>query len=117
MSSQPDEFDNISIKSESLESFRQDDRVFSMKLGCFGCLSVFVVVLSILALGGGALWVWGRIQATPPLLRGGPSKADPTAVERRLAELWLRAAGRSTRVEPVVLSEPEIAAFLARHLE
>ena len=88
-----------------------------MKLGCLACLSVLVVVLSILALGGGALWVWGSVQATPLLLPGGPLKADPMAVERRLAELGLRAGGRSTRVQALVLSEPEVAAFLARHLE
>lgn len=88
-----------------------------MKLGCLGCLSVLVVVLSILAVGGGALWVWRSVRATPPLLPAGPSKADPAAVERRLAELGLRPGGQSTRLEPLVLSEAEVGAFLARHLE
>jgi hypothetical protein len=88
-----------------------------MKLGCLGCLSVVVVIFSFLALGGGALWVWGSVQATPPLLPASPSKADPAAVERRMAELGLRAVGRSTRLEPLVFSEPEVAAFLARYLE
>lgn len=88
-----------------------------MRLGCLGCLSVVVMTLLILALGGGGLWVWGNIQATPPLLPAGPSNADPAAVERRLAERGFHAGGRSTRVEPLVLSDPEVAAFLARHLE
>ncbi len=88
-----------------------------MKLGCLGCLSVLVVALSILALGGGALWVWGSAQATPPLLPASPLKADPAAVERRLGDLGFHSGGRATRVEPVVLSEPEVAAFLARYLE
>ena len=88
-----------------------------MRLGCLGCLSVVVMTLLILALGGGGLWVWGNIQATPPLLPAGPSNADPAAVERRLAERGFHAGGRSTHVEPLVLSDPEVAAFLARHLE
>jgi hypothetical protein len=88
-----------------------------MKLGCLCCLSVLVAVLWVLTLGGGALWVWSSIQAAPPLLPAGPSKADPAAIERQLAELKFRAGGQSTRVEPLVLGEPEVAAFLAGHLE
>lgn len=88
-----------------------------MKLGCLGCLTVLVMVLAILAGGGGTLWVWSSVRATPPLLSAGASKANPPAVERRLAELGSRAGGRSSRVERLVLSEPEVAAFLARYLE
>ncbi|MGH7373215.1 MAG: hypothetical protein ACREJY_03220 [Candidatus Rokuibacteriota bacterium] len=88
-----------------------------MKLGCLGCLTVLVVALLVLVLGVGALWVWDSVQASPHLLSARPSKADPAAVERRLAELGSRAGGRSSRGEPLVFSEPEVAAFLARHLD
>jgi len=88
-----------------------------MKLGCLGCLSVLVVALLILALGVGALLVWDSVQAIPPLVPARPSKADPAAVERRLAELGSRAGDRLTRGEPLVLSEPEVDTFLARYLD
>jgi len=87
-----------------------------MRLGCLGCLSVLLVALLVLALGVGALLVWDNVQATPPLLPAHPSKADPAAVERRLAELGSRAGG-STRGEPLVFSEAEVATFLARYLD
>lgn len=88
-----------------------------MKLGCLGCLGAIVTSLLALAVGGGTVWVWGSIQATPPLLPAGRLNADSAAVERRLGDLGFRAGGRSTRMEPLVFSEPEVAAFLARYLE
>ena len=44
------------------------------------------------------------------------AKADPAAVERKLAEIGLRGSGRSTRSEPVILGEPEVAALVSTHL-
>ncbi len=88
-----------------------------MKVGCVGCLSIIVLALSLLALSGGMLWVWGSIQAIPSLLPASPSKADAATVERRVAELAFRRGGRPTRMELLVFNESEVAVFLSRHLE
>jgi hypothetical protein len=75
--------------------------------------------MGLLLLGGlvgGALWVWAGIQATPPLLPGSAAKADPGVLDRKLAEIGLRGSGRSTRSEPLVLAEAEVAALVSSHL-
>jgi hypothetical protein len=87
-----------------------------MRLGCLGCLGVIVGLLLLGGLVAGALWVWTGIQSTPPMLSASVAKADPAAVERKLAEIGLRASGRSTRSEPLVLGEPEVAALVSTHL-
>jgi len=87
-----------------------------MRLGCIGCLGAIVGLLLLGGLVAGALWVGAGIQGTPPMLSGSAAKADPAAVERKLAEIGLRDSGRSTRSEPVVLGESEVAALVSTHL-
>ena len=87
-----------------------------MRLGCLGCLGAIISLLLVGGLVAGALWVWTGLQGTPPVLSGSVAKADPATVERKLAEIGLRASGRSTRSEPLVLSEPEVAALVSTHL-
>lgn len=89
-----------------------------MRLGCLGCLGTTLCLLGLLCLAGGVLWVWTGVQGVPPLLPASSSstRADLGAVERKLAEIGLRGRGRSTRSEPLVFSEPEVASFMADHL-
>jgi len=87
-----------------------------MRLGCLGCLGAIVGLFLLCGLAGGVLWAWAGIHGTPPLLPGSAAKADPGTVERRLAEIALRGNGRSTRSEPLIFSEPEVATFLSTHL-
>lgn len=87
-----------------------------MRLGCLGCLGAIVGLLLLGGLAGGALWVWAGIQAIPPLLSGVAARPDPGTVERKLAEIGRRDSGRSTRSEPLVLGEPEVAALVSTHL-
>ena len=87
-----------------------------MRLGCLGCLGAIVGLLLLGGLVGGSLWVWTGIQGTPPLLSASAAKADPAVVERKLAEIGLRGRGRSTRSEPVVLGEAEVAALVSTYL-
>jgi hypothetical protein len=87
-----------------------------MRLGCLGCLGAIVGLLLLGSLAAGALWVWTGIQGTPTLLSGNAAKADPGAAERKLAEIGLRGSGRSTRSEPLVFGEPEVAALVSTHL-
>jgi len=87
-----------------------------MRLGCLGCLGAIVGLLLLCGLAGGVLWAWAGILGTPPLLPVSSAKADPGTVERKLAEIGLRSNGRSTRSQPLVFSEPEVAAFLSTYL-
>lgn len=87
-----------------------------MRLGCLGCLGAIIGLFLLCCLAGGGLWAWAGIQGTPPLLPGSAAKADPGAVDRKLAEIALRGSGRSTRPEPLIFSEPEVATFLSTYL-
>ena len=87
-----------------------------MRLGCLGCLGAIVGLLLLGGLAGGGVWVWTGIQGTPVLLSGSTPKADPGAVERKLAEIGLRGSGRSARSEPLIFGEPEVAALVSTHL-
>jgi hypothetical protein len=87
-----------------------------MRPGCLGCLGAIVGLLLLGGLAAGALWVWTGIQGTPALLSGTVAKADPSAAARKLAEVGLRGSGRSTRSEPLVFGEPEVAALVSTHL-
>jgi hypothetical protein len=87
-----------------------------MRLGCLGCLGAIVGLLLLGGLTAGVLWVWTGIQGTPAPLSGSTAKADPGAAERKLAEIGLRGSGRSTRSEPLVFDEPEVAALVSTHL-
>jgi hypothetical protein len=88
----------------------------AMKLGCLGCLGTVLGLFLLCGLIGGALWAWSGIQGTPPPLPASGAKADPGAVERKLAEIGLRGSGRSTRSEPLLFSEPELATLLSTYL-
>lgn len=87
-----------------------------MRLGCLGCLGTAIGLIVLLCLVGGALWTWGGIHGAPPLLPPTTARADPSAAERKLAEIGLRSSGRSARSEPLVLSEGEVTALVSRHV-
>ena len=86
-----------------------------MKLGCFGCLLV-VVVLVVLVLTVGALFVSGNIFRSPDGHPVSFSRADGYAAQQKLYEVVIRQAGRSSRKDPISLTEREASAFLSRHL-
>jgi len=84
-----------------------------MRLGCLGCLGLVVLIL--LAVGAGTFAY--RVLASPPEHEAGFTAEDGLRAQGKLAEILKRQAGLSSRQDPVVLTEPEINAFLARHLE
>jgi hypothetical protein len=87
-----------------------------MKLGCFGCLTLMVVILALLLVGVGVLFISGNLLGNPPVRPLSYSKADGYAAQQKLHEIALREAGRSTRKDPITLSEREASAFLSRRL-
>jgi hypothetical protein len=87
-----------------------------MRLGCLGCLGSILGLALLVCLVGGAVWAWNGLYAAPPLLSPDLGKADPAPLSRKLAEISLRSSGRSTRTEPLVLGEPEVASLVSGHL-
>ena len=87
-----------------------------MRLGCFGCFLVIVAGLAAVVVIGGVLFLSTNIFGTPDLKPVSYSKADGYTAQQKLFEITQRQAGRSTRRDPVVLSEREVNAFLAHHL-
>ncbi len=87
-----------------------------MKLGCFGCFTLIVLILAVAVVVGGVLFLSASIFGTPDIHPVSFSKADGYAAQQKLYEVVLRQAGRSSRKEPITLTEREANAFLARHL-
>src|SRR5262245_61141156 len=87
-----------------------------MRLGCVGCAILLVAALGLLILGAGALFVSVNLFEVPDSQPLAFSKADGYAAQQKLYEVVLRQSGRSSRRDPIVLSEREANAFLSRHL-
>ncbi len=86
-----------------------------MKVGCIGCL-IFLTILAVV-LGGGALAMYfsGGIFEMPTVRKVEYSAADGYQAQQKLFELLARDSKRPP--ETVVITEREVNAFLARHLE
>lgn len=87
-----------------------------MKLGCFGCLVLIVVVLALLMVAVGVIFISGNLLGSPAARPVSFSKADGYAAQQKMYEVVLRQAGRSSRRDPISLTEREASAFLSRHL-
>jgi hypothetical protein len=87
-----------------------------MKVGCVGCFFLIIVVLAVLVLAVGVLFISGNIFGSPDARPVTFSRADGYAAQQKLYEVVLRQAGRSSRKDPISLTEREASAFLSRHL-
>jgi hypothetical protein len=87
-----------------------------MRLGCFGCLALIVVVLVIGVGALGIVFLSGNITNPPEVNVTRYTRSDGHAAQQKLFELVLRQTGRSSRQDPVVITEQEANAFLANHL-
>jgi len=87
-----------------------------MKLGCLGCLVVAIGLMFLAVVSGGFLFLSGNIFEEPKFDRPEWSRADASSARFKLAELVQRDAGHSGRQDPIILSEPEVNALVARHL-
>ena len=88
-----------------------------MRLGCFGCLALTVVIVVIAVAALGVVFLSGNIVNAPDVQPTRYSRADGLTAQQKLYELVLRQTGRSSRQDPVVITEAEANAFLANHLE
>jgi len=87
-----------------------------MKLGCAGCLILIVLLTFLVALIGGFFFLSGNIFQEPRFETLDWRGSDASAARSTLREIILRDAGQSRRQDPVLLSEREINALVARHL-
>ena len=88
-----------------------------MKLGCFGCLLLIVAILVIVVVGLGMIFLSTNIFSAPEIRPVSFTRQDGYAAQQKLFEVASRQIGRSTRRDPIILSEPEVNAFLSKHLE
>ena len=81
-----------------------------LRLGCFGCLSVLIMVALVAALG------YGVVQAgrAPDFVGTPTTAADGQRAQQKIFEIVRRAGGG--RPHTVTLSDREVNAFLSRHL-
>jgi hypothetical protein len=87
-----------------------------MRFGCIGCLILIVALLVVVVAAAGFIFLSGNMGTPPEVQPTRFTRADGFSAQRKLYELVLRESGRSSRTEPVILSEAEVNAFLANHL-
>ena len=88
-----------------------------MRFGCLGCF-VLILILAVVLVGGAtALFFAGLIFDIPTVPQAPYTASDGYRAQEKLFELILRDSGRSSRREPLLITERELNAFLARHLE
>jgi hypothetical protein len=87
-----------------------------MKLGCAGCLILAVALMFLAVVAGGFLFLSGNIFEEPRFDAVEWLRADASSARSKLAEVALRDLGHSGRQDPILLSEREVNALVARHL-
>ena len=85
--------------------------------GCFGCVAVIVAILVIAVVGLGVIFLSTNIFGPPEVKPVSFTKNDGYAAQQKLFEVASRQFGRSSRRDPLVITEPEANAFLSRHLD
>src|SRR6185369_18011209 len=85
--------------------------------GCFGCVAVIVALLVIAVVGLGVIFLSTNIFGPPEVKPVSFTKSDGYAAQQKLFEVASRQSGRSSRKDPLVITEPEANAFLSRHLD
>lgn len=87
-----------------------------MKLGCAGCLILVIAVTFLAVLAGGFIFLSGNIFEEPRFVALDWSPANASTARGKLHEIVQRDTGQSARQDPIILSEREINALVARHL-
>ena len=85
--------------------------------GCFGCVVVIVAILVIAVVGLGALFLSTNVFSAPDVRLVPFTRNDGYAAQQKLFEVAARQSGRSSRRDPITITEPEVNAFLSKHLD
>ncbi|HET8578992.1 MAG TPA: hypothetical protein VFO18_17980 [Methylomirabilota bacterium] len=88
-----------------------------MRLGCFGCLILVVLLFVVVITVAGVLFLSANIYGAPDFRPISYTASDGYVAQNKLYEIVLRQSGRSSRQDPVVITDREVNAFLARHLK
>jgi len=86
-----------------------------MKLGCAGCLILVIAVTFLAVMAGAFIFLSGNIFEELQFEVLDWSRSDASAARGKLHEIVQRDTGRSGRQDPIILSELEISALVARH--
>ncbi len=87
-----------------------------MRLGCIGCLLLIILILVVVLATAGILFLSANIYGVPEVVQTEFTRSDGYAAQQKLFEVLQRQSGRSSRKDPLVLSDREVNAFLSRHL-
>ncbi len=87
-----------------------------MKLGCIGCLLVIILILVVLLAAAGIVFLSANIYGVPEVVVTEFTRSDGYAAQQKIFEVLQRESGRSSRKDPIVLSDREVNAFLSNHL-
>lgn len=88
-----------------------------MRLGCLGCFSLLLILAVVMVGGGAVLYFAGALFDIPSVPDPGYTASDGHRAQQKLFDLILRDSQRSARRDPVVITQRELNAFLARHVE
>jgi len=87
-----------------------------MKLGCAGCLILVIAVTFLAVLVGAFIFLSGNIFEAPRFEALDWSTANALTARDKLQEIVRRDTGQSRRQDPIILTEREVNALVARHL-
>ena len=87
-----------------------------MRVGCVGCLLVILVAVIFGVAVAGALFFSANIFEELEIQPTPFTSSDGYRAQQKLYEIVLRDSQRSSRKDPISLTEREINAFLSRHL-
>jgi hypothetical protein len=85
--------------------------------GCLGCVVLIIAILVILVVGLSVILLSSSIFGAPEIRPVSFTKNDGYAAQQKLLEVASRQSGRSSRRDPITITEPEANAFLSRHLD
>jgi len=89
-----------------------------MRVGCLGCLGLTVLLVGVgIVVGGGLVFSTSIFNLPEQIPTEEWTTGDGQRAQQKILEIVRRDTGKSSRTGPLIFTEREINAFLARHLE